>query len=118
MSWVIPDVERLWFGYSLPVDQAESDVTVGVAAIRLVGANARRAKVQFCNFGGSTIVIGASAAVTATKGIPVAPGVTAEFDWQTDLDRVMEEFWAISAAAGNAVHVVETIMTGADDKDD
>lgn len=118
MSWVISDVERIWFGYSLPVDEAESDVTVGITAIRLVGVNARRAKVQFSNFGGSTIVIGTSAAVTAAKGIPIAPGLTGEFDWQTDYDRVIEEFWAISAAAGNAVHVTETITTGADDQED
>lgn len=115
MGLVVRDVEQLWFGYTLPVDTFEKDVTVGTSAVKLVDAKSRRAKLQLSHFGGANIAIGTHPDVTATTGIQFSPGQTAEFDWQDDYDRVTEEFWAISAVAGNSVHVVETVMTGAPD---
>jgi hypothetical protein len=115
MSWRVTDLLAAWFGYSLPLDPTLSDVTVGVTAVKLWNANARRAKGIISHFGGANIALGHSAAVTATTGIQFSPGQTIELDWQEDYDTVTEELWGISAAAGNAVHVEEELMTGADD---
>ena len=115
MAHNVRSLEGLWFNYTLPNDQFPSDKTVGTAALRLVPANARRLKVRFANNGTDIVALGYDASVTFTTGIPVPPGQIAEFDWQEDYEEVTREFWGISAVAGNAVHITESIMTGIPD---
>lgn len=100
------------FGDSFATDDFSSDVTIGTAAAQLVKANARRVSVNLTNFGGAPVVFERDFSVTATKGIQIAPGETLEMDWQEDYELVTSQICAISAAAGNSVHVVEKVLVG------
>lgn len=115
MAHNVRDLEGIWFHYSLPNDQFPSDKTVGITAVRLVQANARRLKVRYANNGTDIVALGYDASVTTNTGLPVPPGQIAEFDWQDDYEEVTREFWAISATAGNSVHITEHIMTATPD---
>ena len=111
----VRDLLRQWFGDSLPTDAQSTDVTVGVAAIRLVPANARRCILKISNSGAASITIERTASVTISTGIGIDPGEVLSFLWDEDLEDVTREWWAISNFAGVTIHVLETILTGADD---
>lgn len=106
------DLVAWQFGDSLAADPNVSDVTVGTAAKLLVTYNARRTHVAVSHFGGANVAIGFDASVTASTGIQLSPGQTFELDWFEDLDLVTRQLYAISASAGNPLHIVETVLTG------
>ncbi|MBF6571588.1 MAG: hypothetical protein IVW54_22290 [Candidatus Binataceae bacterium] len=115
MGWIVRDLLLERYGYSMPVEVAESDVAVGVAAVQLVAANPRRVKLYLDNFGAAVVAIGFEPIVTATTGRILASGGELTLDWMRDFDLVTRAIWAISAASGNSVHVTQSTITGADD---
>ncbi len=115
MAHNVRDLLREWFGDSLPTYQQSSDATIGVLSIRLVNVNARRCILRLTNSGSSAIAIERTAGVTFATGIELDPGETMTLMWMDDLDDVTLEWWAISNFAGVTIHIIETILTGADD---
>lgn len=103
---------EFYYGIKITTIPRESDATVGTTAVKL-GSNANtRTAIQISNAGAATIAVGFSNSVTATTGIQVDPGGFLEMAWLTDQELVNSDIWAISAAAGNAVHVVESVLSG------
>jgi hypothetical protein len=99
-------------GDSVATDDIPSDVTVGTSTVTLVNSNSRRIKVRLSNFGGATVAVERDSSVTATTGIPISPGETLELDAQEDYELCTKQLIGISAFAGNAVHIVETVLLG------
>ena len=107
---------REYYGDSLPTYAQDSDVTVGVAAIQLVPANARRILLAISNYGLSSVVIGRDYSVGLTTGVvSIDPGVTLLMDALNDLENITRQWIGIAGLAGNAVHILETILTGLPD---
>jgi hypothetical protein len=118
MSHNVRDFLEEHYGDSLPTDDNPSDVTVGVTAVQLVTVNARRIKLRMCNFGGANVVFERDASVTATTGIQLSPGQTIELTAPEDFELVTKQLFGISSFAGNAIHIIETVMVGGDDTGD
>lgn len=108
------DLIASYFGDRLEGAITESDVTVGVTAVKLVAGNRARADLIISNSGAAAVAISTSPAVTATTGMLIPAGGMQKFDWFTYLDLQCAEFWAISSGAGNGVHVVEYNLIGSD----
>lgn len=110
-----PEFLERQFGAGIEVDLAPGDFTVGITAVILAKPNGRRVRVRLSNFGGGIVALGIDQGVTATTGTPLAPGETIEFTCLEDFSEPTRQIIGISAVAGNAVHVVETVLTGSSD---
>jgi hypothetical protein len=97
-----------FFGYDLSIDDFESDVIVGTAVVAILAPSPQRTKVRLCNFGGANVILSTRQSVTATTGIQLSPGQTVELSFDEDGDEVTREWFAISAFAGNSVHIVDS----------
>ena len=106
------DLIRLYYGDGLVTRRNESDVTIGTSAGSIVGPNPQRVALYLSNWGAASIAIGLTRSVTATTGIIIPTLTGIQLVWLTDLDFVSEGIFGISAGAGNALHVVETVMVG------
>jgi hypothetical protein len=102
----------LLYGDSFAIDTIRSDVTVGTSAAQLVKSNARRISLDITNLGGAPIVFDEDFSVTTSKGYQVAPGETATLDWLEDFELVTKQLVAISAVAGQSIHIVEKVLIG------
>ena len=103
---------ELYFGDALHTDGVEADFTVGTTALRILQPNIRRVEVIVTNWGAAAIALGLSNAVTNTTGWIVGSNSWVSLSWINDLDLCAKELWAISAGAGNAVHVLELRLMG------
>ena len=113
MAHNLADFLGEWYGDELPSDDTDSDVTVGTSAVQLVGVNARRIVLRVCNPSGAAIAIGRDASVTTTKCVIVlTAGQTLEMNFLVDTMDVTRSWWAVSVVGGNAIHILETIITG------
>lgn len=89
----------------------ESDVTVGTSVVRLAPNNPNRIELILTNYGQAVVALVLSNAGTATTGIAIAPnGGTATLLVTEDGELTFQEIFGVSAAANNAVHVVEIIL--------
>ena len=79
---------------------AVDSVAVGMAAVQIVGVNTARRQVTFKNNGGGTVYIG-PAGVTVADGMPLEP--TEGYS----TDKSAAAFYAIAAADGGEVRVLE-----------
>jgi hypothetical protein len=104
-----------YYGRTFNGQLTESDVPVGTSAVQLVKSNPQRFWVSFANNGAATIVISNSRAVAAGAGWPIPAGGALGFSWVNDADLSALDWYAISAAAGNDVHVLERIASGEND---
>jgi hypothetical protein len=103
---------EFYFGKPIVTRPQESDVTVGTTAVKLGSFADTRTAIQISNGGSATIALGFSNGVTAATGIQVAAGGFAQLSWLDDQDLINVDIWAISAMAGNGVHVVESVLSG------
>ncbi len=112
---IATDVRTLlaeYYGIQLRTRPRESDVTVGTTAVALGQFTRSRLNIYISNNGANPIFIGFSSAVAVNTGIQVpANGFTA-LTWIPDNELVIQDMFAISSAAGNAVHVVESVVEG------
>jgi hypothetical protein len=104
-----------WYGRTFNGNKNEKDVTVGTSVATLVTPNPQRFWLTFANNGAATVVVSRSNQVTATTGWPIPAGGALGFNWVQDGDMTTEAWFAISAAAGNGVHVIEQIASGEDE---
>ena len=87
-----------------------SDVTVGTTLIQLVPNNPRRVELILTNWGQGPVAVGFQPTITATTGTPIPPnGGTQTWLVTEDGQQVSWAFFAISATAGNAVHIEEVL---------
>jgi len=106
----VRDLLALVYGAPLHTDPFEADFTVGTTAVRIAQPNVRRTEIIVTNWGAAAIAIGMTNTVTATTGWIVGSNNWGSFVWWPDLDLTIAELWAISAGAGNAVHVLERLL--------
>lgn len=99
------------YGVSVVTQPRESDPTVGTTAVKLGTYANSRLGFYLSNNGANPIYIGFSPGVTAGAGIQVAAGGFFSTTWRMDGELVNSEVWAISGAAGNSVHVVESVLS-------
>jgi len=106
------DLLRSFVGDGVRADKLEADFTVGTTAVRIAQPNARRVGLIVTNWGAASVALGFTNGVTATTGWIVGASAWVSFSWFADLDITAQEIWAISAGAGNAVHVIERLLIG------
>ena len=106
------DLLALYVGDQVRTQGLEADFTVGTTAVRIAQPNIQRVELIVTNWGAAAIALGLGNAVTATTGWIVNSNAWVSLAWFADLDFVAGELWAISAGAGNAVHVIERRMIG------
>lgn len=94
-----------YFGVNALGHLTASDVTVGTAAARIVVGNPMCRWLAISNFGSTPIVVAPRQSVTTTTGIPVGAGDTLILTWAEDYELVVLDWFAISSAAGQAVHI-------------
>jgi hypothetical protein len=83
-------------------------ITVGTAAVQLVGPSTQSQKVKLVNAGSEVVRVGGSADVHPTLAyglarLPDSPNVTRNV-WEFELDS-LEEIWGITAAGESDVNV-------------
>ena len=103
------------YGSALETRIQESDVSIGTSAAQLVAGNGARNWVSFQNAGAATIYISTLQSLAVGQGFIIAAGGFITLTWRDDGDLPTLAFYAISSGAGNNVHVIETILTGAGD---
>jgi hypothetical protein len=101
-----------WYGSWLKTRRVINDFTVTIPASRLCVADPSRVLLSISNTGPQTIFWGENRNITATTGIPLAPGGVVSLEWFIDLDLQTTEIWAITAAASSTIHVVESLLVG------
>jgi hypothetical protein len=101
-----------YYGRTFNGQLNESDVTVGTSAVQLVKANPQRFWITFANNGAAAIAISNSRTVTSSTGWQIPPGGALGFSWINDADMPALDWYAISAGAGNGVHVLERVASG------
>lgn len=91
-----------------PTTPSLTSATVGTSASRIVLNNPRRVKLVLLNLGASDVFVGFNSSVTTSAGIKlVASTGFIESNAADDGEEVLSELWAISAAAGNTVMILE-----------
>lgn len=90
----------------------ETDVTVGTSAILLAKRNGATVERIITNNGAAAIFISSRVGVAANTGIQLAAGGTLSFEARADFDLASCDLFAISTAAGNAVHVIAVNLVG------
>lgn len=108
------DLLASYYGSELVSNLDESDTTVGTTAVRIARQDPANVARDITNNGANPIAFSSKPQVTATTGIQLAPGQTAYIFVLGDLDLAFCDLWAISADAGNSVHVVNTQLIGDD----
>jgi hypothetical protein len=106
------ELVELFYGIAIIVNPHQTDYTVGTTAVQLGQVANTRINVGLSNWGAAAIAVGFSNSVTATTGIQVPAGGSLFFYGILDVEIVNRDLWAISASAGNAVHVVEYRLSG------
>jgi len=106
------DLLALYVGDRLHTDALEADFTVGTTAVRIAQPNIRRTEIIITNWGAANVAIGMTNGVTATTGWILGINAWMSLVWFADLDLAAAELWAISAGAGNAIHVLERRLVG------
>lgn len=101
------------YGDELVSNILETDVTVGVAAIQIAKRDSAVIERIISNNGAQSIFIGTRSSVALNQGIPLASGSTLSITARDDFDLASCDLFAISAAAGNPVHVISMQLVGA-----
>lgn len=104
-----------YYGRTFNTNVIEADFTVGTGIIQLALSKPDRFWITFTNNGAAAIVISTTRTPTATTGFVIPAGSSLGFSWLNDGDISTHDWFAISAAAGNAVHVIEQVASGAPD---
>lgn len=102
---------ELDYGASVVTQPRESDATVDTTAVRLGTYANGRLGIYITNNGANPIFIGFSNAVAVNTGLQVGAGGFFSMTWRMDGELVNSELWAISGAAGNPVHIVESVLS-------
>jgi len=89
----------------------ESDIVVGTTAVALLQLDAQRIGFSFANNGTVPIFVGLKNTVTVATGFPILPSASMSLSWYIDLTTVGQDFYAISALAGQSVHVFQQRFT-------
>ncbi len=89
----------------------ESNVTVGTTPVQIRTANAARVELVVSNTGTSNCSVSTSDLVTITQGTVLGSGggILVE-GFRDDLLIPTQEHWAVCAAAGGTLHIVEFIL--------
>jgi len=101
--------------YGIKTDYRENPdgQDVGTTTVRICGTNPNRVGLLIVNTGTTTIYVGPKNTVTSTNGIPLpAGGTSLSLRWDIDMELVIQNFYALSSAAGGKVYVLETYLTG------
>lgn len=91
----------------------ETDVTVGTSVVTVAKRNGACIERIISNCGAATIFVSSKVGVAVNAGIPLAAGGTLSFQVKIDVDLASCELFAISAGAGNGVHVISVNLVGA-----
>jgi hypothetical protein len=103
----------LEYGSELQTRIQESIVTVGPSAVTLVSGNGARIWLAIQNNPGPVnVYISTLSSVAVNAGILVVGGGFQSFKWKSDGDLPTLAFYAISAAPGTTITVIEQILTG------
>jgi hypothetical protein len=101
------------FGVLATTKPHETDYTISTTAVQ-IGTNIfQRTGLNLSNTGNVTIAIGFKTGVTITTGILLQPGGFLSMTWFYDLELVTRQLWAIAAAAGATLHMIENVIDGA-----
>lgn len=104
-------LNKLYYGAEIRVDPRETTYTIGTAAVAVGKYANQRDEIVFGNPGTTAIIVGFSPGVTATSGIPVAPGGWFSLLWRDDGELVMRDMWAISSLASQTLYVLEAVLS-------
>ena len=86
--------------------------SVGVAATKLLNADADRLGFLFVNLSVNDIYIAPFPDVSATKGIKCGPnGGSVTATWDEDFEMLGKEWYCLAAAAASSLLIVEYIAT-------
>lgn len=113
---VARDVRTLleaYYGLQLRTRPRESDVTVGTTAVGLGQFPRSRLAIYISNNGANAIFIGFGSTVAVNTGIQVPANGFTSLTWIPDNELLIQDMFAISSAAGNGVHVIESVVEGA-----
>jgi hypothetical protein len=103
---------EIYYGTKIQTRAHQTFPTVGTSVVQLgVYANIRTA-IGISNAGAATIAVSFKNTVTATTGIQLAAGQTLFMSWNSDGESVSQDLYAISGSSGNAVFVVEYVLSG------
>lgn len=108
----VRDLVTFFYGKPVPIVPRENDYTVGTSAVPIGAWPQTRVGLAIGNTGSATVVIGFSAGVTATTGLPIPSGQGLYFSWFSDGELLLFPMYAISATAGQTVHTVESVLMG------
>jgi hypothetical protein len=106
------DLIAVRYGVAIPIAPRESTVTVGTSVVAVGKFARQRVAVSFVNESNGTINIGFSNAVTTTSGFQLNQNQFLTFQWMTDGELVMNDFFAIGSTGGLVLYVVESVLTG------
>lgn len=91
----------------------ESDYTVGTTPIAIGSKKGQLLAFILSNTGGPNIAISFNPAVTITTGLLLTTGAAFSSNWYFDLELVTWPLYAISAAPGGTLHLIENLISGA-----
>ena len=91
----------------------ETDSTVGTSVTQIAKRNGACVERIITNNGAAAIFVSSKVGVAANTGIQLAAGGTLSFQVKVDFDLASCDLFAISTAAGNAVHVISVNLVGA-----
>jgi hypothetical protein len=101
------------FGVLATTKPHNTDYTIGTTAVQ-IGTNIfQRVGLSLSNTGATNIAFGFRSSLTITTGILLTPGGFASMTWFYDLELVTRQLWAIAAAAGATLHMIENLIDGA-----
>lgn len=90
------------------VREIEGTLTVGTAAVEIVGHDSERVSLLIANHGAADVYISPTNQVSVTRGIRLGAGGGAlSVNVQDDANLSALSWWGISAAAGNAVYSLQ-----------
>lgn len=100
------------YGDELVSNLNGADFTVGTTVVQIASRDAAVIARTISNNGAAAIFVSSLAGVSANTGIAVNPGATLVLSAREDFDLAWCSLFAISAGAGNAVHVASTQLVG------
>lgn len=100
------------YGDELVCNLPGGDFTVGTSVVLIAKRDAAVIARAITNNGAAAIFVSPLVGVAANQGIAVNPGVTLVLSAREDFDLAWCDLYAISAGAGNAVHVGNTQLVG------
>jgi len=99
---------EVWRGVPIRTRRLGSTFTVGTSLTKLLGANPRRHRIAIQS--DTDVAIQHSFDTDNEEPITVPAGLVYLEDFEGDDEQVTTEFWAVAAAPGAIVNVIERIL--------